>query len=223
MTEAMTTRTDTAHLHWGTRWATPEGRADWTDADPGVLGVAGQARAAGAETVLDLCSGVGRHALALAAAGWTVTALDGAPEGLAVLAEEADRRGLAIDRHQGLMTDLPFADASFDHVLSFNVIYHGDPGIVAAAIAEITRVLKPGGLYQGTMLSKRNRNYGVGTEVAPDTFVQDGDGDKNHPHFFCDAAGLVALFPAFELLELRDQVHRKPGSWHWHMVAERRR
>ena len=84
-------------------------------------------------------------------------------------------------------------------MLSFNVLYHGDPGIVRTAIGEIRRVLKPGGIFQGTMLSKRNAGFGVGTEVAPDTFIRDAgddmdDSDKVHPHFYCDAAGLVALY-----------------------------
>src|SRR3546814_12385605 len=98
------------------------------------------------------------------------------------------------------MTDLPYADASFDYVLSFNVIYHGDAGVVGRAVAEIYRVLKPGGLFHGTLLSKRNRNYGLGREIAPDTFVIDGAaGDKGHPHFYCDAAGVVKLVEDFEI------------------------
>jgi hypothetical protein len=87
-------------------------------------------------------------------------------------------------------------------------------------------VLKPGGSYQGTMLSKRNVKYGKGEEVAPNTFVDAAidpdDSDKIHPHFYCKAAELVELFAEFELLSLIDQEHAKPGSWHWHMVAERR-
>jgi hypothetical protein len=88
-------------------------------------------------------------------------------------------------------------------------------------LAEIWRVLKPGALYQGTMLSTRNTNYGRGRAVAPDTFV-DGTKEKAHPHFYCDAAGLIALFAGFELLSLTQQQQRKPDSWHWHVVAERR-
>ena len=77
------------------------------------------------------------------------------------------------------------------------------------------------------MLSKRNAGFGLGNEVAPDTFIRDpgddmDDSDKVHPHFYCDAAGLVALYEGFELLSLRDRLHKSPGSWHWHMVAERR-
>jgi SAM-dependent methyltransferase len=123
------------------------------------------------------------------------------------------------------MTALPFQDRAFDHVLAFNVIYHGDPTVVGKAVAEIGRVLKPGGSFQGTMLSKRNAGYGIGTEVAPNTFTRDaGDGDdadKVHPHFYCNAAELVALLDGFELMSLADKEHSKPGSWHWHFTAER--
>jgi len=43
---------------------------------------------------------------------------------------------------------------------------------------------------------------------------------SGHPHFYCDAATLVALFAGFELLSLKQQPQRKPGSWHWHIIAE---
>ena len=97
----------------------------------------------------------------------------------------------------------------------------GTLGDVGRRLAEIWRVMKPGALYQGTMLPIRNSNYGKGRTVAPGTFVVDG-AERGHPHFYCDAATLVALFAGFELLSLKQQLQRKPGSWHWHIVAERR-
>jgi len=73
------------------------------------------------------------------------------------------------------------------------------------------------------MLPPRNSNYGVGRLVAPGTYVADGgpDAERSHPHFYCDAAMLVALFSGFELLNLSQEEQQKPGSWHWHIVAER--
>src|SRR5438477_7416352 len=119
-------------------------------------------------------------------------------------------------------TRCPSPTRCFDYVLSWNVIYHGTLGDVGRRLAEIWRVLKPGALYQGTMLPTRNINYGRGRTVAPDTFVVDGAEERGHPHFYCDAATLVALFAGFELLSLKQQQQRKPGSWHWHIIAERR-
>ena len=103
------------------------------------------------------------------------------------------------------------------------MIYHGNAGDVGRRLAEIWRVLRPGGLYQGTMLPTRNSNYGIGRMVAPDTFVDDANDHRAHEHYYCDAAALVALFAGFELLALTQRQQRKPGSWHWHLIAERRR
>ena len=71
------------------------------------------------------------------------------------------------------------------------------------------------------MLSKRDAQFGHGRPVAPDTFIRGSD-DKTHPHYYCDLAGLAALFAGFELLSLTQEEQRRPGSWHWHIVAERR-
>ena len=217
----MTERTDTAHRYWDARWASPQGRDDWLTPDAAVVVCAERLRAEGARTALDLGCGVGRHALMLAEMGFAVSALDGAAEGLAVLRDEARARGLGIEISDGLMTALPYPDAAFDYVLSLNVIYHGDGDVVAGAIAEIRRVLKPGGTFQGTMLSKRNSAFRAGQEVAPDTWINPGDEDKDHPHFYCDAAGLVALFYGFEPVEIVDRIYDTPGSWHWYLIAER--
>jgi SAM-dependent methyltransferase len=213
--------TATAHEDWDKRWRDDDGRADWLTPEADVAAAIDLLRRRGARAVLDLGCGVGRHALALAEAGFAVEAIDGSDGGVEYLADAAHARGLDVRARTALMTDLPFDDGRFDYVLAWNVIYHGDGAIVDRCIAEIRRVLRPGGLYQGTMLSKRNGNFGAGREVAPDTFVIDGIDDKSHPHFYCDAAGIVARFHGFALLSLADRPHARPGSWHWHLLAER--
>jgi tellurite methyltransferase len=218
---AQSLATATAHHDWDKRWQDDSGRADWLEPEIDVVAAIELLRARQARDALDLGCGVGRHAIALAEAGLAVAALDGSPSGVDYLREQAVARRLSLSAQTGLMTELPFDDGSFDYVLAWNVIYHGDAAIVDRCIAEIWRVLRPGGLYKGTMLSKRNANFGRGREVADDTFVIDGVDDKAHPHFYCDAAGLMSIFSGFELLSLSDRQHEKPGSWHWHMIAER--
>jgi tellurite methyltransferase len=217
----MATAFTTAIDAWDKRWMTPEGRADWLDPEPDVMALLPELKARGVRTALDLGCGVGRHALLLAEHGLAVEAIDGSAAGLAVVREMAHARGVSLGVHQGTADALPFDDGSFDFVLSWNVIHHGTLGDVGRRLAEIWRVLKPAALYQGTMLPTRNINYGRGRTVAPDTFVIDGS-ERGHPHFYCDAATLVALLAGFELLSLKQQQQRKPGSWHWHIIAERR-
>jgi 2-polyprenyl-3-methyl-5-hydroxy-6-metoxy-1,4-benzoquinol methylase len=217
MATALTTAIDA----WDKKWATAEGRADWLDPEPDVIALLPELKARGASAALDLGCGVGRHALLLAEHGLAVEAIDGSAAGLKVAREMAAARGLSLGLRQGTADALPFDDGSFDFVLSWNVIHHGTLGDVGRRLAEIWRVMRPGALYQGTMLPTRNINYGRGRTVAPCTFVIDGS-ERGHPHFYCDAATLVTLFSGFELLSVKQQLQRKPGSWHWHIIAERR-
>lgn len=217
-----TTRTDTAHKAWDDRWKTEAGRNDWIVPEGAVIDCAKDVLSRRLTRALDLGCGVGRHALALAEMGFEVTAADASESGLTVVAREAHARKLSVKTTHTAMTALPFADAAFDYVLAFNVIYHGDEAVVRQALAEIARVLATRGTFQATMMSKRNAHFGRGVEIAANTFVQDGDDvDKHHPHFFCNAAELVALLGDFEVLSLADRLHGAPDSWHWHVIAER--
>jgi SAM-dependent methyltransferase len=213
--------TATAHHSWDERWKTEGGRAEWLEPDPAVVECAGALAGPGRRRALDLGCGVGRHALFLAECGFDTCAMDGSAAGIAHVTEAASVRGLSVETKVGVMTSLPYPDACFDYVLAFNVIYHGDPSVVGATVGEIRRVLKPGGTYQGTMLSKRHGKFGRGREIAANTFIIEGDGEKDHPHFYCNARELVALLDGFEIASLGDREHRKPGDWHWYVVAER--
>jgi len=62
---------------------------------------------------------------------------------------------------------LPFPDAGFDFVLSWNVIHHGTLGDLGRRLSEIWRVLRPAALLQATVLSTRDANYGIGRAIAP--------------------------------------------------------
>lgn len=216
---------DTAHIAWDKSWQTNEGRADWLNPEAEVLDCMARLRTAGFKTALDLGCGVGRHSLAMAMVGFETSALDASNTGLLELQRSAETHQLTISTHQGRMTELPFPNETFDYVLSWNVIYHGDQTIVEQTIGEIHRVLRRNGIFQGTMLSKRRHDYGHGHEISANTFVQPGaDGDKAHPHFFCSGQELVGLLSRFELRELKDidGQNGMNGNWHWYFRAERR-
>src|SRR6516162_226560 len=89
--------------------------------------------------VLDVAGGDGYWAARARKRGARAGALDISPAKL--------RRGRELTAAPGLVRgdalDLPFADASFDRVMSICAIEHFDDG--ARALAEMTRVLAPGG------------------------------------------------------------------------------
>ncbi len=179
-------------------------------------------REIGASSALDLGCGVGRHTLVLASLGFSVFALDGSDSGIRFARASTEASGHKVQFAVGLMTELPIEDNRFDYLLAWNVIYHGDRGVVQRSLEEIRRVLRHGGFFQGTMLSKLNCHYRKGREIARDTFVVDDAGDdKVHPHFYCDALELEALFAGFEFLHIKECEHDAPGSNHWHFLARK--
>jgi SAM-dependent methyltransferase len=90
--------------------------------------------------LLDAGCGTGGNLVHLEGGGLRV-GLDFSPDALA----GCRTRGLG-RLVRGSVTALPFADACFDAALSMSVIYHEWVPNPAAAIAELRRVLRPGGV-----------------------------------------------------------------------------
>ena len=97
---------------------------------------------AAGSTVLDVATGSGNAALAAARSGGVVTALDYVPELLEHGRRRAAAEGFDIDFVEGDAEALPFADASFDAVVStLGVMFTADQ---ERAAAELLRVARPG-------------------------------------------------------------------------------
>jgi ubiquinone/menaquinone biosynthesis C-methylase UbiE len=98
----------------------------------------------GNAVVLDMGCGAGHASFAVAPHVREVVAYDIAPQMLATVDAAARERGLSSVRtQQGAAEVLPFADASFDWVISRMSAHHWRD--VPAALREVHRVLRPGG------------------------------------------------------------------------------
>jgi SAM-dependent methyltransferase len=114
--------------------------------------------------VLDLGCGGGHVSFAAAPFAGAVTAYDLSSEMLAAVAAEAERRGLAnVTTRHGSAERLPFADASFDMVMSRYSAHHW--GDVPTALREAYRVARPG----ATLVFA---DIVAPTTVVNDTFLQ---------------------------------------------------
>jgi ubiquinone/menaquinone biosynthesis C-methylase UbiE len=93
--------------------------------------------------VLDVATGTGNVALRAARSGARVTGLDLVPDLLDVARQRAADAGLHIELDEGDAEALPYADESFDRVLSvFGVQFAPRHGVTAD---ELARVCRPGG------------------------------------------------------------------------------
>jgi ubiquinone/menaquinone biosynthesis C-methylase UbiE len=94
-------------------------------------------------TVLDVATGTGHAALAAARRFTVVSGIDYVPELVAAAERRAAAEGLTIDFREADAENLPFADDSFDYVLSaIGVMFTADH---QKAADELLRVVKPGG------------------------------------------------------------------------------
>jgi SAM-dependent methyltransferase len=109
------------------------------------------------DRVLDMGCGGGRHAFALYKRGADVVALDYSHSDLVevrtmfgAIAEEGDApAGASAETVRGTAYSLPFADGTFDRVIAAEVMEHLPED--TTAMAELFRVLKPGGLIAVTV------------------------------------------------------------------------
>lgn len=109
------------------------------------------------ERVLDMGCGAGRHAFEMYRRGADVIALDmdadelaGVSEIFAAMREQGEvPAGAEADVKQGDALNLPFPDGEFDRVVAAEVLEHIPED--TKAIAELTRVLRPGGTMAVTV------------------------------------------------------------------------
>ena len=173
--------------------------------------------------MLDLGCGAGRHVVYLAKQGFEVFGMDISENGLEHTRQWLAGEGLTAQLVKSDMAHVRYADGFFDAVLCFYVIYHQTLAGMRGTIAEIYRVLRPGGFALISLQSKRGYRYRCGEEIEPDTFISNVGADAGMLHHYSDLTEIASLFERFVVhkVELEESLHDGNRHSHWQVLIER--
>jgi SAM-dependent methyltransferase len=176
-------------------------------------------------TVLDVACGTGNATIPAALAGGRCTGLDLTPELFDAARMHAAEAGVEIEWVEGDAEDLPFADSSFDRVVStFGVMFAPRHEIAAA---ELARVVAPGGTIciacwpphglNGAMFKLVGSHMPPPPSYAKPAFLW---GDEEHVRSLLEPHGLevtcepqVAIFRGESVEDVIARMEKYFGPW----------
>lgn len=157
---------------------------------------------AGCQRVLDLGCGSGRHTVQLARHSFRPVGMDISTHGLRLAAEWLWEEGQTASLLQSdFRRPLPFPTAFFDAVLSIQVVHHALAAESRTALAEIDRILAPGGLLFLSVGAKQPE--GPDYEVIEERTVRPRNGaEAGLPHHYFTEMELRESFSSYAIREI---------------------
>ncbi len=149
-------------------------------------------------TVCDAGCGWGAWALALASNGFDVTALDVSQTAVDITGQVLERYGLRLAGHKtASVLDTGWPDGAFDAVVCFSVLDHMTVPDAQAALRELIRITRPGGLLLLAFDRPEEDDLSREHTLLPDGSIQYANGMIFHP---CDAPSAERLLAGLRIL-----------------------
>ncbi len=151
---------------------------------------------AGVHSVCDAACGFGAYTLALASQGFSVESFDISDTAVRFTAENLKALGYDIPVKTADITQTGYRDGQFDGVFAHSVLDHMTCVDARAAIAELFRIVRPGGLVLLSFDTAEDEDFSAEHDVLPDgSFLYRGESERNgmifHPYQREDIRALV--------------------------------
>jgi ubiquinone/menaquinone biosynthesis C-methylase UbiE len=154
--------------------------------------------------VLDLAAGTGKLTRLLVPTGADVVAV----EPIAGMRDVLEAQLPEVEVHDGTAEDLPLDDASIDAITVAQGFHWFDP---AVALAEMRRVLRPGG-HLFLVWNTRDRSHDWVRRFG-DLLVEDPDAERPYDSYYdVDYAALLADAGGFTPVELWEHAWEQPSD-----------
>ena len=166
-------------------------------------------RRAGLQTVCDAACGFGAYTLALASNGFTVRSFDVSPTAAALTRAGLKRFGYEVEVRVADLLHTGYADGEFDGAFAHSVLDHMTRADAATALAELCRIVRPGGLVLLSFDTAEEDDYTAPHETLPDgSLLYTGAGKRGgmifHPY---DREAIHSLVSGYEIAS--ERVNRK--------------
>jgi SAM-dependent methyltransferase len=144
--------------------------------------------------VLEVGCGPGANLWYLHREGYRIAGIDGSPAAIEAAGARIPSENLGFndslpDLKVGDFSVLPWADATFDVAVDIYAVYANTLPVIRSALAEVHRVLKPGGRFYAKLWGRRTTGYGLGKAIEPGTYDAIPDGPFRNmgvTHFFAE-------------------------------------
>ena len=125
--------------------------------------------------ILEVGCGPGANLWFLHREGYQVAAIDGSESAVKQAGERLERENSALnslkaDLKTGNFSTLPWDDSSFDVVVDVFAIYANTTSVIEQTLAEVHRVLKPGGRFFSKVWGTKCTGFGKGKELEKYTY-----------------------------------------------------
>jgi SAM-dependent methyltransferase len=158
--------------------------------------------------ILDLGCGTGRHLVYLSRMGFKMDGFDSSSQAIALSQQWLREEGLtATIREQKMEQPFSYPDESFDALISIQVIHHNLLRDILFTIAEIERVLKPGGLIFVTVpiLGPKpvsSKDDWQLHQIEERTYIPRNGPESGIPHHYFSETELCEVLNRFEPIEI---------------------
>jgi SAM-dependent methyltransferase len=145
--------------------------------------------------LLDYGFGAGANLLFFVRRGFDVCGVEVSKSAVDIVADKLRVEKLHADLKIIEQDRVPFEDAAFDAVIAWQVLYYNTWETLHRAIAEIDRILRPGGIFIGTMAAIGDISQQNSSPLGDGLYQSSVPGQENAVLLVVDKDQLPRCFP----------------------------